>query len=143
MFDTPPLSPWIDLAPHGDSRGQLTVAEGLALPFEIKRLYWLHGFSGAPRGGHAHRTLWQVFVPLAGAVTLTLETARGARSYRLDNPARALLVGPMTWRDLTDFAPETVCLVMASAAYDEADYIRDHAAFRVAARHVTFSPTTA
>jgi hypothetical protein len=31
----------------------------------------------------------------------------------------------MVWRDLTNFSSGAVCLVLASAPFDEADYIRD------------------
>ena len=35
----------------------------------------------------------------------------------------------MTWVDLTDFSNGAVCLVLASAEYDENDYIRNRAEF--------------
>lgn len=32
----------------------------------------------------------------------------------------------MIWREITDFCTGAVCLVFASLAYDESDYIRDY-----------------
>lgn len=125
-------SPWIAFQSLGDERGGLVVAEGAALPFDVRRIYWLHHLPGTPRGGHAHRRLWQVMVPLAGALTVRLSDVTGCRDYRLDDPSRGLLLGPMTWRSLIEIEPGTACMVMASAEYDAADYIRDPDVFRAA-----------
>ncbi len=48
----------------------------------------------------------------------------------LDDPAQALHIGPFVWHELTDFAPQTVVLVIASTLYDEAEYLRDYEAFK-------------
>jgi hypothetical protein len=32
----------------------------------------------------------------------------------------------MIWRDIDNFSSGSVCLVLASEAYDATDYIRDH-----------------
>jgi hypothetical protein len=36
----------------------------------------------------------------------------------------------MIWRELDNFSSGSVCLVLASLPYDEADYFRDHEVFR-------------
>jgi hypothetical protein len=35
----------------------------------------------------------------------------------------------MVWKNFQDYEDDTICLVVASDLYDEADYIRDHAEF--------------
>jgi hypothetical protein len=35
----------------------------------------------------------------------------------------------MTWRELDNFSSGSVCMVLASAVYDEADYLRDYSEF--------------
>jgi hypothetical protein len=40
----------------------------------------------------------------------------------------------MCWREMRNFSPDCVLLVLASDHYDESDYIRDHDAFLAAAR---------
>jgi len=127
-----PASPWIDFQNHADARGGLVVAEGAALPFAVRRVYWLHHLPGTPRGGHAHWRLRQVMVPLAGAMTVHLIGPGGRSEHRLDDPSRGLLIGPMTWRVMDRIEPGTACMVMASAPYDAADYIRDRNAFDAA-----------
>jgi hypothetical protein len=36
----------------------------------------------------------------------------------------------LIWRELENFSSGSVCLVLASDFYDEADYIRDYDAFK-------------
>jgi hypothetical protein len=97
------------------------------VPFEIKRVYYLYSVpDGATRGGHAHRRLRQVLVAVAGRLDVVLDDGHGRRTVRLDSPHRGLYVSTMVWRELIDFAAGTVCLVLASERYDEADYIRDY-----------------
>jgi hypothetical protein len=40
---------------------------------------------------------------------------------------------PMIWRELVNFSSGSVCMVLASAPYDEADYYRDYDEFVAAA----------
>lgn len=110
-----------------DPRGKLTVIE--RLPFEIKRVYYLHNIEGA-RGGHAHRNLDRVLVAVSGSLRMTADNGDGGmESEVLSNPGIGLRVPPMTWIRLYDFSRDAVCLVLASAEYDPADYIRDRAEF--------------
>ena len=36
----------------------------------------------------------------------------------------------MTWRELVNFSSGSVCMVLASAHYEEADYFRDYDEFK-------------
>nr|WP_306674001.1 FdtA/QdtA family cupin domain-containing protein [Tahibacter caeni] len=121
----------IELPRITDPRGNLTFIEGGAhLPFSIERVYYLYDVpGGAERGGHAHRALQQLLVAVAGSFEVLLDDGRRRRRVRLDRPYRGLLIGPMIWRELDEFSSGSVCLVLASQCYDEADYYRDHAAF--------------
>lgn len=58
---------WFPLPSHSDRRGILTVIEsGVDLPFEIKRVYFLHHIL-KDRGGHAHRDTHQIITALSGS----------------------------------------------------------------------------
>jgi hypothetical protein len=124
----------VELSTIPDVRGSIVVAEvGDHLSFPIERAYWLHGVpEGAHRGGHAHRELQQVLVAVAGSLTVHLDDGVVQASFPLDRPDRGLLIGPMVWRELSDFSAGAVCLVLASHRYDEADYFRDPDTFRAA-----------
>jgi len=121
----------VDIPQRGDARGWLSVAElGGALPFPVRRVYWIHGTKpGVSRGFHAHKQLRQLCVCVAGSVRLSLFDGHREESMVLDSSAKGLLIGPGLWREMHDFSPDCVLMVFADAEYDEADYIRDRQDF--------------
>jgi dTDP-4-dehydrorhamnose 3,5-epimerase-like enzyme len=128
---TTPLVQLVPIPQHGDDRGQLSVAElGGALPFPVRRVYWIHGTQpGVSRGFHAHKQLRQLCVCVAGFVRIVLFDGRREESVVLDSSAKGLLIGPGLWREMHDFSPDCVLMVFADAEYAEADYIRNRAEF--------------
>ena len=118
----------VSLQVRGDARGSLVAIEsGRDVPFDIARAYYVFGTTpGASRGFHAHLALTQFAIAVAGACTMILDDGRDRIQVRLDSPAAGLLIPPMTWREMTDFTPDCVLLVLADAYYDESDYIRDY-----------------
>ena len=128
------MSSLIQLVPipqHGDARGQLAVVElGGALPFVIRRAYWIHGTKpGVSRGFHAHKKLRQLCVCVAGSVKVSLFDGQREESIVLDSPASGLLIGPGLWREMHDFSPDCVLMIFTDSEYNEADYIRDRDQF--------------
>lgn len=113
---------------HSDRKGNITVVENEKdVPFEIHRTYYLYDVPGGEsRGAHAHKELSQLIVAASGSFTVTLDDGKVKRSFLLNRPYQGLLVVPGIWRDLIDFSSGSVCLVLASHEYDEADYIRDY-----------------
>ncbi len=117
----------IELPTIPDERGSLTFAERESpLPFRPRRSYWVHGIPvGCERGGHAHQATHEAIIAVAGSFRLRLSNQAGVeRSWHLGSPTQALYVPPMWWRVIDEYSEGAVCLVMASLAYDEADYIR-------------------
>ncbi|MBD5307763.1 MAG: WxcM-like domain-containing protein [Bacteroides sp.] len=114
-----------------DSRGNLSfMEEGVPLPFAMKRVYWVNDVPGGRgRYGRALRSQWEVVVALAGSFRLNTVTATGEKCFMLSSPDVAVILPPMTWRTMTDFATNTAVLVIASADFDENDYIRDRKTF--------------
>jgi len=113
-----------------DERGILIAIEGgIDLPFDIARVYYLLGSSGAARGFHAHLALDQLLVCAAGSVRVIIDDGRDRQEVVLDRPDVGLHVGKMKWREMHDFSPDCVLLVLASAHHDEADYIHDYRQF--------------
>jgi hypothetical protein len=47
----------------------------------------------------------------------------------LDKPTKGLYIENDMWREMYDFSPDAVLLVLASQLYDESDYIRDYDEF--------------
>jgi hypothetical protein len=114
-----------------DPRGSLTFLEGgRHVPFEIKRIFYLYDVpTEEGRGAHAHRALQQFLVCLAGSFDVAVDDGEFQARIHLNRPWKGLLIPPMIWAAEVNFDPGSVCLVLASAPYDEADYIRNHAEF--------------
>lgn len=120
----------IDIRKYTDNRGYLSVIEeGMDIPFEIKRVYYLYMVPEAARGAHAHRQLQQLLVATSGSVDITLDDGYEKRTFHLDRPWKGLLVVPGMWRDLDNFSGGTVLMCLASEKYNEGDYIRDYKSF--------------
>lgn len=121
----------IDLPTFSDPRGKLVVVEGSdTLPFAIKRAYYLYDVpTGASRGGHAHKDLFQLIVALSGSFDVIIDDGTTKRALTLDDPRKGLFVCPMIWRDICNFSSGSVCLVLASMEYDEDDYYRSYDTF--------------
>lgn len=116
---------------HSDRKGNLTVVEnGVTLPFDVKRVYYLYDVPGGEsRGAHAHRELEQLIIAASGSFTVTLDDGVSKRSFFLNRPYQGLYVKPGLWRDLEDFSSGAVCMVLASEVYQKEDYIRDYQEF--------------
>ncbi|MCI3204947.1 MULTISPECIES: FdtA/QdtA family cupin domain-containing protein [Pandoraea] len=121
----------VQLQKHGDDRGALIALEDQRnVPFEIKRVYYLFGTKeGIKRGMHAHRNLRQMVIAVRGQCRFLLDDGSERVELFLDNPAQGLLIESMMWREMYDFSPDCVLMVLANAHYDESDYIRDYKEF--------------
>ena len=121
----------IELPVVADPQGNLAFAEAEThVPFPIARAFYVYGVpAGAARGGHAHLALEQAIFCLFGKLEMTVDDGTGRQTHLLDDPRRGLYLPPMVWHDIGGFGPGTVYLVLASSAFEEADYIRDYDEF--------------
>lgn len=117
--------------PHGDARGQLVaIEENKDLPFDIKRVYYIYDtLPGVRRGFHAHRDLQQILLCVNGSCKIHLDNGFETAEVVLDKPNEGLYISNDMWREMYDFSPGAVLLVMASEYYDESDYIRNYKDF--------------
>jgi dTDP-4-dehydrorhamnose 3,5-epimerase-like enzyme len=117
----------LDIPKIQDPRGNLAVIEKDVIPFQIKRIYYLFDVpSNAYRGGHAHKDLYQVLIALSGSFDVILDDAIERKTITLNKPDKGLLIPTGIWRELENFSSGSVCLVLASEEFEEADYIRDY-----------------
>lgn len=121
----------IQFQPHGDERGMLiALEEKKNIPFEVKRVYFMYDtLEGVHRGKHAHKSLKQVLFCPRGACTISLDDGKEKKEVRLNQADEGLLVEACVWREMYDFTPDAVLMVLASNYYDEEDYIRDYDEF--------------
>ena len=109
-----------------DNRGNLSVIEHDVIPFEIKRVYYLYDVpEGAERGGHSHIDQKEFLVALSGSFDVVLNDGQNEQIVSMNKPYEGLLINQGIWRELNNFSSGSVCLVIASAVYEEQDYIRE------------------
>jgi len=121
----------VDIPKIHDVRGNLSVVEGSTIPFEIKRVYYLYDIpSGAKRGGHAHIEQVELLVALSGSFEIILNDGEKEMTVTLNRPNKGLLIPKGIWRELHNFSARSVCLVLTSDVFEEADYIREYADFQ-------------
>lgn len=128
------LCRFIELPIIHDPRGNLTFAEsGRHIPFDIKRVYYLYDVpGGATRAGHGHKALHQLVIAMSGSFDIVLDDGSRTRRYHLNRSYYGLYIAPMMWREIDNFSSGSVCMVLASEFYDEADYFREYADFKAA-----------
>ncbi len=114
-----------------DHRGDLTFMEDKNhVPFEIRRVYFLNNVPlGADRGEHAHKALHQLIVAISGSFYVDLDDGHHKKTVFLENSNAGLYLCPMIWRKIRCFSSGAICMVLASAHYDESDYYREYSQF--------------
>ena len=117
----------IEIPKISDHRGNLSfIRSGNPIPFDIKNVFYIYDIpAGTQRGGHAHKRLEQILIPLSGSFDVILKDSKNTKKVRLDRPNKGLYIGPLIWREMKNFSAGSVCLVLASLKYDEEEYLRD------------------
>ena len=64
-----------------------------------------------------------------GSCIFVLDDGESREEIRLDSPNQGLLIEGLIWREMYDFSPDCILLVLASVHYDEGDYIRNYQEF--------------
>ncbi len=121
----------VDFDIRGDARGSLIALEKEHnVPFDIKRVYYIFDTTdGVRRGFHAHKNLKQLAICVKGSCKFLLDDGTYKNIYNLNEPTKGLYIEGFIWREMFDFSPDCVLMVLADAYYDEADYIRDYKDF--------------
>ncbi|GLX12537.1 hypothetical protein Pstr01_07760 [Pseudomonas straminea] len=111
----------ISLPTYSDARGSLSVVED-ALPFEVRRVYFVYDVVGA-RGGHRHKRTRQALVCVSGTCDIYVNNGRSELTYKLATPTDCLVLEPEDWHTMHSFTKAATLLVFASERYDKSDYI--------------------
>jgi hypothetical protein len=110
-----------------DQRG---ILESIEVPddlgFEMKRIYYISQVpSKSLRGAHAHKKLSQIFLALSGSYTLRITDGNYTDTVDVVANSYGYFLPSGFWRELYDFKPNTICLILASEHFDQSDYIMD------------------
>ncbi|MBQ3294900.1 MAG: FdtA/QdtA family cupin domain-containing protein [Erysipelotrichaceae bacterium] len=120
--------PIIEFNDLGDERGKLVVVEGNdSIPFDIKRVFYIYGSDPTVvRGQHANRESEFVLINVAGNSKVRITDGKEEFIVELNKPMMGVYIPKMVWKDMYDFSPDSVLLVLASTHYDGKEYIRDY-----------------
>ncbi len=122
----------LEFKEFGDEKGNLVVAEGSGfdIPFDIRRVFYIYGSdSDIRRGLHANRYTKFVLINVSGSSKVLIDDGKKKEIVVLDKPRMGLYLGPMVWKEMYDFSPDSVLLCLASEHYIEGEYIRDYDEF--------------
>ena len=111
-----------------DPEGNLTVvSENVHVPFPINRVFYSYDIPGGEdRGAHAHKECHQFIIAASGSFEVVLDDGTNKRTVTLNRPFWGLHVPPGIWASEQGFSSGSICLVLASHGYSEADYIRNY-----------------
>ena len=117
----------IELPKIMDPRGNLTFVEGgRHIPFTIRRAFWIYDVPGGEmRGGHAYHRNREIIIAVSGSLDVEVNNGSSIKRYQLNRSYYGLYLPPLHWRTLVNFSTNSLCLILASEAFDENDYLRD------------------
>lgn len=121
----------LDFKEKGDDRGKLVIVEGNQdIPFEIKRLFYIYGSDrNVIRGQHANRNSEFVLINVSGTSKVMVTDGNEKQVVELTKPRQGVYLPKMVWKEMYDFSPDSVLLVLASTHYDGGEYIRNYEDF--------------
>ena len=121
----------LNFADLDDARGKLVVIEGgQTVPFDIKRVFYIYGCDAdIIRGHHANQESEFVLVNVAGSSKVRITDGTEEMVVELNKPMTGIYIPKMLWKDMYDFSPDSVLLVLASTHYNENEYIRDYSEY--------------
>jgi dTDP-4-dehydrorhamnose 3,5-epimerase-like enzyme len=112
----------INLQTFEDKESTLTVIEKV-IPFEIKRIFYIHQVKNSVRGGHRHHQTQQAVICLKGQCTIRNHDGQKMDEYTMDSPSKCLLLEPKDWHEMLNFSEDAILMVLASTYFDPEDYI--------------------
>ena len=112
----------------GDNRGRLVVIEGgedKPIPFVMKRVFYIYGSDpNVIRGQHANLYSEFCLINVSGQSKVkVIDQDKNEKIFLLDTPHEGLYLPSMIWKDMYDFSPDSILLVLSSEYYDKNEYI--------------------
>ena len=128
----------LEFPQRGDYRGHLVIVEGgVDIPFDIKRIFYIYGSSkDVVRGQHANRKSEFILINVSGQSKVKVRDGKGNEAvFSLNRPHTGIYLPKMVWKDMYDFSPDSILLVLSSEHYDGAEYIRDYEEYLKEMKH--------
>lgn len=114
-----------------DDRGAISVMKDKELPFEVKRVFWLHHIAeGKDRGAHALLDSEEIMEAVYGSFVVDLDDTKNKTSIHLDNPNKELIIRPGIWFKTHFYKDDGVSLILASEEYARNKYTYDYEEYK-------------
>ena len=108
-----------------DERGSISVMDR-ELPFEIKRVFWLHHIKeNQSRGGHALLDGTELMCCMHGSFILELFDGIDTLKIEMKSPDVGVLIRPGIWFSTHSYKDEGVSLILANEEYKRDRYTYD------------------
>ena len=120
----------VDIPTFTDERGAISVMDK-DLPFEVKRVFWLHHIpERKDRGAHALLDSEEIMVAIHGSFVVDLDDTDTKTSVLLDNPSKGLVIRPGVWFRTHSYKEDGVSLILASEEYTRNKYTYDYEEYK-------------
>lgn len=120
----------IDIPTFIDDRGSISVMDK-ELPFEVKRVFWLHHINdGKDRGAHALLNGFEIMIAIHGSFVVNLDDTVTKTSILLDDPSKGLIIKPGIWFRTHSYKLDGVSLILASEEYSRDKYTYDYEEYK-------------
>ncbi len=118
---------WINFKINKSEDGNLIALENNKdIPFEIKRIFYIYDVKkNAIRGKHANKKSKMVIIPVSGSCYIKTHTKEKEEIFQLDSKEKGLFTDRMVWKEMFDFSPDCVLLILTDSFYDPDEYILD------------------
>ena len=116
----------VDIPTVTDERGAISVMDK-ELPFEVKRVFWLHHIKdGKDRGAHALLDSKEIMIAIHGSFVVDLDDTVTKNSIVLDDPSKGLIIQPGIWFRTHSYKEDGVSLILASEEYARNKYTYEY-----------------
>ena len=120
----------VDIPTFTDNRGAISVMDK-ELPFEVKRVFWLHHIKNdKDRGAHALLDSFEILVAIHGSFVVELDDTETKTSIVLDDPSKGLMIQPGIWFRTHSYKEDGVSLILASEKYARDKYTYDYEEYK-------------
>ena len=120
----------IDVPTFTDERGAISVMDK-ELPFEVRRVFWLHHIvEGKDRGAHALLDSSEFMMAVHGSFVVDLDDTVNKISVLLDDPSKGLMIRPGIWFRTHSYNNDGVSLILAEEEYARDKYTYDYEEYK-------------
>ena len=120
----------INVPTFTDERGAISVLDK-ELPFQIKRVFWLHHIvAGKDRGAHALMYSSEIMVAVHGSFVVDLNDTESKTSILLNSPDKGLIIRPGVWFRTHSYKDDGVSLILAEEEYARDKYTYDYEEYK-------------